>query len=196
VRFAGTDDRMTVASTLGISAQPLSAFAVWKSGAAGTQILFQWATAGVAMYAATSSDRVELYGGPGGGGGNISQAMTRNTWHMTAGLYNDDASAVSANGADRTTGAMGTGPPASPLFVGCQNNASNFLTGDVAALLFFNKAISQDEEDQLYGWAAYKYGLQGSLPSDHPYKYRAPGASGHTGLRFCISFGLRQRTLR
>jgi hypothetical protein len=68
--------------------------------------------------------------------------------------------------------------------------------GDIAEILFTNTNPALTDKEKIEGYLAYKWGLQASLPSDHPYKSNAPQLPGHTGLRFCIGFGLRQRTLR
>ncbi|MCY1311367.1 hypothetical protein D9M70_616580 [compost metagenome] len=45
---------------------------------------------------------------------------------------------------------------------------------DIAAVVASNVVPSSDDIDKLFGWAAYKFGLQSSLPGGHPYKSSPP----------------------
>jgi hypothetical protein len=45
-------------------------------------------------------------------------------------------------------------------------------------ILFFNSILTSLQRQQLEGYLAWKWGLQGSLPSTHPYKLIAPNSLG------------------
>lgn len=46
---------------------------------------------------------------------------------------------------------------------------------DLACVLIGSGSVpSADEWQRMEGWAAWRYGLQGNLPSGHPYKNHAP----------------------
>jgi hypothetical protein len=49
-------------------------------------------------------------------------------------------------------------------------NSSYFMRGSVGELLFYNSTLSTDNFQLVEGYLAWKWGLQGSLPSTHPYK--------------------------
>jgi hypothetical protein len=49
--------------------------------------------------------------------------------------------------------------------------ACNSLLGEI---LYYNKVLSTTERQQVEGYLAWKWGLQGSLPADHPYKNAPP----------------------
>jgi hypothetical protein len=44
-----------------------------------------------------------------------------------------------------------------------------FITGDIAEVLWFSAPLSTRQRQQIEGYLAWKWGLQGSLPSSHPY---------------------------
>ncbi len=44
-----------------------------------------------------------------------------------------------------------------------------FITGDIAEVLWFSAPLSTTQRQQIEGYLAWKWGLQGSLPSSHPY---------------------------
>lgn len=46
--------------------------------------------------------------------------------------------------------------------------------GDYAEVILIKGAVTNDEMDKLEGYLAHKWGLEGNLPSGHPYKSAAP----------------------
>ena len=52
-------------------------------------------------------------------------------------------------------------------------NAQSRIVGTVYEVIAFNSALSTAERQQVEGYLATKWGLQGSLPSTHPYKLTA-----------------------
>lgn len=50
------------------------------------------------------------------------------------------------------------------------------LNGSVGEVIHYNTALDTTQRQQVEGYLATKWGLQGSLPSDHPYKTNAFGA--------------------
>jgi hypothetical protein len=47
-------------------------------------------------------------------------------------------------------------------------------SGDLAEVIIFNQALSTTQHQQVEGYLAWKWGLQGSLPSTHPYARFSP----------------------
>jgi hypothetical protein len=60
------------------------------------------------------------------------------------------------------------------------------MNGDMAEILVGGATLDTNERQKIEGYLAHKYGLQGNLPSDHPYKSAAPGYR----VQFGISSGL------
>lgn len=195
VSFDGSNDRLTIASGLGITAQPLSIFAVWSMANTNQQALthfhndgsndpFTGIEAGSALQGSVMTA--------------VTVAITKGTWRMTSTVLNGASSALAIDGGTRTTGNVGAGSPAGDkLVVGSlQDESGWFLSGKIAALMVLSSAVTQAQEDQLFGWAAWKYGLTANLPGGHPYKSAAPtAAGGHTGLRYRLCLCPRQRAL-
>jgi hypothetical protein len=69
------------------------------------------------------------------------------------------------------TSKIGTG------FVGTVVNTSNYLTGNIHEVLGFSRALSTDDRQTVEGYLAWKWGLQGNLPSTHPYKFLSPASN-------------------
>jgi hypothetical protein len=49
-------------------------------------------------------------------------------------------------------------------------NSAYFMRGNVGEILFFNSTLSTPNFQQIEGYLAWKWGLQASLPSTHPYR--------------------------
>ena len=55
-------------------------------------------------------------------------------------------------------------------------NDNNILSfnGNISEVLFFNRALTTIESQQVEGYLAWKWGLQANLPANHPYKLYPP----------------------
>jgi hypothetical protein len=53
-------------------------------------------------------------------------------------------------------------------------SSAAFFGGEIAELIIFNRTISVTEFELLEGYLAFKWGLQSTLPSEHPYKNTCP----------------------
>jgi hypothetical protein len=72
------------------------------------------------------------------------------------------------------TGTASTANPTSPLRVGSQPDGATALVGYIAELVVCNAILSTADRQLVEGYLAHKWGLTGSLPSNHPYKNAAP----------------------
>ena len=55
------------------------------------------------------------------------------------------------------------------------NDPVNFnMKGNTCEIIFFSSALSISQQQQIEGYLAWKWGLQGSLPATHPFKSAAP----------------------
>jgi hypothetical protein len=62
------------------------------------------------------------------------------------------------------------------LEIGTTGNAVRPMVGDYSELLIFNSLLSTTDQQLVEGYAAWKWGTQGLLPANHPYKNAAPEA--------------------
>lgn len=53
--------------------------------------------------------------------------------------------------------------------------ASDYYNGDIAEVVVTTTALSTTDRQKMEGYLAWKWGLQASLPADHPYKNQRPG---------------------
>lgn len=189
VRFA-TNDFLTIASGLGATSQPITIFGVWNMANSSSQTLIQDnSTTSIGLFI-TAGGLLGHYAG----GAAFTAAITKGAWRMTMGTFNGASSFLAIDGGTHTTGNSGTSAFNTGAIVGATTGGGSFyLNGDIAALLVLTGTLTTANEDNLFGWAAWKYGLSANLPSTHPYKNRPPGTSA--GLRYALGTGLRNRTL-
>lgn len=67
-----------------------------------------------------------------------------------------------------------TNAPTFTLQIGASGNNGLVFSGDYCELIIFNSLLSTQNEQLVEGYLAWKWGLQSSLPNDHPYKNAAP----------------------
>lgn len=100
-------------------------------------------------------------------------ARTATTW-VDGSLHGQSTGLWSASGVSSAT------TPGGPLAVGASYSASGFSAeafdnSDVAAIIMGNGALPSGADiDRLFGWAAWRYGLEGLLPPGHPYELSPP----------------------
>ena len=56
------------------------------------------------------------------------------------------------------------------------------LQGQVAEVLYYNSTFTTSQRQQIEGYLAWKWGLQGSLPANHPYKNSSPNITNPAGI--------------
>ena len=81
------------------------------------------------------------------------------------------------NGSDMTTtGTTDTGSISnSDVFdIGSTAVGASPMNGDIAEVMVGGATLSTDDRQKIEGYLAHRYGLEGNLPSDHPYKSAAP----------------------
>jgi hypothetical protein len=98
------------------------------------------------------------------------------TPNIVGGIFNSTSSLLSLNGT-AVTGDAGSAS-ASGLTLGMYGTpGSNYLQGYLFEVLAYNTALSTANRQAIEGYLAWKWGLQGSLPANHPYKSAPPGLS-------------------
>ena len=79
-----------------------------------------------------------------------------------------------------------TSIPVATYATGCQGGFPNrAFYGDFAEIIITESVPEEGEREKIEGYLAHKWGLEGNLPSDHPYK-NSPPTMGNDGL---ISMG-------
>ena len=62
--------------------------------------------------------------------------------------------------------------------LGADNLGGSYWDGTIAEVVFVGSILSQSDREKMEGYLAWKWGIQGNLPLDHPYKNSAPGIGG------------------
>jgi hypothetical protein len=129
----------------------------------------------------------------GGTGASPVQNIKNHTWvtgeYRLLSLYSDpgastasNRSIIRANGttvsqANTLTTAPKTGNPAYSLEIGALGNGVARFVGDFAEIVFLTGTTNDIDRQQMEGYLAWKWGMQGQLPAGHPYKDAAPRTS-------------------
>ncbi len=117
-----------------------------------------------------------------GGANRINQNYGTNTGdNVLLGFYGsttDNVQQIYKNGTLLVGDASGHSVnTAGNIFVG-SGASSSYQDTTIGELIIVNGTVSLEDRQKLEGYLAHKWGLAGSLPSEHPYKAAAPGGSG------------------
>ena len=170
--FNGTSNYLYQSNTSQYILNNLSAWTIFSvqkinTAAGGTQIVYRYGIRGI-LYESISTTYYFFNYSPiavSGSGDGIAAVVVANA---TETGYINGVSQGSA------TGPTTTGQDAFTL--GASNASSGFLNGYIYEIIMFNTALTTTQRQQVEGYLAWKWGLQGSLPSSHP-SYYAPPAS-------------------
>jgi len=105
--------------------------------------------------------------------------LRMNSWTNTAAgvlssWFNGNTGNTNASGSSRTSTATGFG-------IGFESSGSGGTPGNLRSIsqfsefLVFNSILSTAQRQQVEGYLAWKWGLQASLPSNHPFRNMVPG---------------------
>lgn len=112
---------------------------------------------------------------------------TTGTFRLASSRSDGTTAYVSLDGGTETTSSKSFTANATgfrlfaPVQTGIGNNLSSsgaasdsFLDGAIAELVFISGNLSNGNKQKLEGYLSHKWGLEGNLPSGHPYKTEAP----------------------
>jgi len=107
---------------------------------------------------------------------NARVYFTPDSWvgnsHIVLGTRTSDALSLRQNGTEKTTGTAGSS--VGDFSTDWNIRTYNSLDHDFFEIVWVKGALSSANRDRLEGYLAWKWGLQGNLPSDHTYKNAAP----------------------
>lgn len=166
---------------LNSSGRTYTFFVVEKRGSSNnTQFLFAGSTANNSIFFGYNANTVVAH----------TTAFSTDTLYTVAGWanpdpiriwgggYNGSVRNIVLNGTEVAYGAYSGGPIlswASPM-IGYITLASinTYYTGVVYEMLFYNSYLSLNQRQQVEGYLAWKWSLQGNLPANHPFKRSPP----------------------
>jgi hypothetical protein len=168
ISFNGSSDFMSVASV------PLSTFSVFVVVAGtGAGIIYEHSAnsnsnPGSYLYSATGNTSTVRRGATTSGrdiGGGMGPALDGN-WHVVAQVYSGTGAGhniwydnLLASGSTLAAGNPGSATVTDTVYLGARGGASAWLPGKVAELVFFNRALKQNEVAAMYSYFASIYGL-------------------------------------
>jgi hypothetical protein len=91
-------------------------------------------------------------------------------------IFNGAASVNDFNG-NIVTGNPGDANASGVTLGGQASGAGALMNGYLYEVLVYSQALSVSDRQKIEGYLAWKWGLQGSLPANHPYKSAPPGTS-------------------
>jgi hypothetical protein len=94
--------------------------------------------------------------------------------YLNASLENEDTSYGTSGNTSDTRGAGATMLGAFQTATGAFPTTTNHMDMDLGEFIVFNNTISSTVWDQLEGYLAWKWGLEGNLPGGHPYENAPP----------------------
>ncbi len=123
----------------------------------GSGFFLKWDVWGVAGYAPTAAGTV-VVGTTYLGSGTYSGGPTNGTANtfLSGGAFTGGPATFTVSGTATTR--IGSG------------NGGDFFQGTIYEVVSYNVVLSTSQRQQVEGYLAWKWGLQGNLPSNHPYK--------------------------
>jgi hypothetical protein len=194
VQFDGTDKLTVLNFVMGTPDMTVIVVGTYP-GAAGfamAQGPNVWASPGFALYYGTTA---------GGSVGVINRGSNGDSYGAHDGLdlsapavsvfqYNAavDAWPAWTNGTPLPEERKGYGSVPPPVTGGATDTLTimNGGQGDIAELLVYSTVLSQTDRQMAEGLLAWKYGMQASLPADHPWKSVNPSGERRTGALIVI----------
>jgi hypothetical protein len=88
------------------------------------------------------------------------------------------------DGTPQDTRSWSTVNPLETLQIGTFND--QYWQGYVAEILVYTGTVSNSDRQTMEGYLAWKWGLQTSLPTSHPYKLSPPSTTYGTGIIFML----------
>jgi hypothetical protein len=115
-------------------------------------------------------------------GFNNITLYTAEQWYIVSLQFTTTVSATMAvNGATYAGTASGTGTNTTGFKIGSYNDSGSYATFnanfDVAEIMVYGADLTTSRRQQIEGYLAWKWGLQTSLSTSHPYRYYRPLAN-------------------
>lgn len=86
------------------------------------------------------------------------------------------------NGVSGPTGTALVAPPSeTTLYIGYSGSAQ-FLGGTISEMLIYDQVLTSSQRQVVEGYLAWKWGIQGSLASNHPFRYSVPNSQSISGM--------------
>ena len=193
VNFNGSSQFMTSSNTVPLTTHTLIAVhrpAVINGNLQGNTSLFRFqASSGpyvVFPYMQNTTPRGYITSADGAGVGSIdsdNSTLVENSvitaFNIIIAVISSGSQTIFRNGTQQSSDTKTlTGGTSSNLTIGSTNGTAQFYQGSLAEMIVYNANLTAVQRQQVEGYLAWKWGLQGSLPSNHPFKLIAPNSAG------------------
>jgi hypothetical protein len=174
VRFTATSQNTVTASlATAIGTGPVSMITLWKA----PDSLATYSVNGIGLPTGTNLgmgfNNIGFYNIFEYGGTQATYTLGANVWVIEAGQRQLGTIYLSVNGnPPSTTAANTTNFTNTTMALG--GGAGFYATGEVAESIFYNTVITPFERQEVEGYLAWKWGLQTSLPTSHPFYTARP----------------------
>lgn len=152
-----------------------SMYILAKQDGTGSSRLVNFQTAGTVagLHYQSTTDQVKFFSG--NGTGITATGVTKTNWNLFSCRRSGTSLTLQVNGgADfQSSEGVNTTPTSGNIATFLNGIAGNF-SGNISAMIFYDKSLSNDESDKVEGYIMHRFGLEGYLPSGHAYKNSAP----------------------
>jgi len=145
-----------------------------QDGSGGSRLVnFQTSGTVAGLQYLTTSDQVKFISG--NSTGVTATGVTKTNWNLFSCRRSGTSLTLQVNGgADfESSEGVNTTPTSGNIATFLNGIAGNF-NGNISAMIFYNKILSDSESDKIEGYIMHRFGLKGYLPSDHAYKNLIP----------------------
>ena len=159
-------------------------FIVYKVNGAVTYCAPITRTIGNMGYPIDQYNSVRYMGGPGGGS-SWSHASATSTTLFSQIILTSGANILSeyVNGTSATvTGSFPYYDTASYIYIGTRDDKVTSFNGYMCEAIVYNAVFTTTQRQQVEGYLAWKWGLQGSLDASNPYKNAPPNITNQFGI--------------
>lgn len=108
-------------------------------------------------------------------------ALAPDTYGIFSGIHSGVAVTNRINGGIGSTNNFIISAAITRFLVGKATNSTGYLTGSISEIIIIESAVDSGDRQTIEGYLAHKWGLDGSLPTDHQYKKHYPGWSSPKG---------------
>lgn len=172
--FDGSNDFLNPsAALLGSGNSPHTIFAVVRPDSTGTHRYFY-------AQGSESANQLPHVGFAGSayahnwfGSNYTAGTISTGTWYIVAYPYDGSTRSIYSNGSliGNNSYSSANNTTANP-YIG--RATTNYFLGKLRTLIVYQSALSDENRKRVEGYLAYVWGLQSSLPGDHPYRYNPP----------------------
>lgn len=187
VNFNGSTQSMTSGNSVPLTTHTLIAVhrpAVINGNSQGNTSLFRYQTGAVASYIifpfmdatsprgyVTSADGTAI----DAANSTLIENSSTGTLNIIIAVISSGSQTIFKNGTQQSSNTQSlSGSSSSTLTIGSALGVQQFYQGSLGEMIVYSSALSTTSRQQIEGYLAWKWGLVGLLPSNHPYKTVSP----------------------